>query len=189
MKTVAVESTAEAYIELLAARGVDYFFGNGGTDFGPIVDAYAKRLAQELPVPKPVTVPHEITAMAMAAGYTMVTRKPQVVMVWSLDCSYCEPSFEALAQAQRRGLKVVTIATDPVDDREAKALILQKLAKSGLHAETWAFGPAPAEQLRHAIDPKWRGEMPRSYWFDAKGQMRAYSGLITPERAAAMLPK
>jgi acetolactate synthase-1/2/3 large subunit len=84
MKQVAVESTAEAYIELLAARGVDYFFGNGGTDFGPIVDAYAKRLAQELPVPKPVTVPHEITAMAMAAGYTMVTRKPQVVMVHTI---------------------------------------------------------------------------------------------------------
>ena len=81
MKQVSVESTAEAYIELLAARRVDYFFGNGGTDFGPIVEAFAKRLDQELPVPKPVTVPHEITAMAMAAGYAMVTRKPQVVMV------------------------------------------------------------------------------------------------------------
>jgi acetolactate synthase I/II/III large subunit len=84
MKQVQVESTAEAYIELLAARGVDYFFGNGGTDFGPIVDAYAKRLDQELAVPKPVTVPHEITAMAMAAGYAMVTRKPQVVMVHTI---------------------------------------------------------------------------------------------------------
>jgi hypothetical protein len=115
--------------------------------------------------------------------------KPQVVMVWSLDCSYCEPSFEALAGAQRRGLKVVTIATDPVDDPEATILIRQKLAKSGLHAETWAFGPAPSEQLRHAIDPKWRGEMPRSYWFDGKGQVRAYSGLITAERVAGMLPK
>lgn len=115
--------------------------------------------------------------------------KPQVVMVWSLDCSYCAPSFEALAQAQRRGLKVVTIATDPVDDDEAMTLVLQKLAKSGLHAEAWAFGTAPAEQLRHAIDPKWRGEMPRSYWFDGKGRVQAYSGLITPERAASMLPR
>jgi acetolactate synthase-1/2/3 large subunit len=84
VKTVPVESTAEAYIELLAARGVEYFFGNGGTDFGPIVDAYAKRLSQELPVPKPVTVPHEITAVAMAAGYAMVTRRPQVVMVHTI---------------------------------------------------------------------------------------------------------
>ena len=115
--------------------------------------------------------------------------KPQVVMVWSLDCSYCEPSFAALTEAQRRGAKVVTIATDPVDDAEARTLIRRKLAKSGLQAETWAFGPASPEQLRHAIDPAWRGEMPRSYWFDGNGQVRAYSGLITPERVAAMLPK
>ena len=84
MVVASVESTAEAYIELLAARGVDYFFGNGGTDFGPIVDAYAKRLNLELPVPTPVTVPHEITAVAMAHGYTMVTGKPQVVMVHTI---------------------------------------------------------------------------------------------------------
>ena len=38
-REVAVESTAEAYLELLAARGIDYFFANGGTDFGPIVEA------------------------------------------------------------------------------------------------------------------------------------------------------
>lgn len=115
--------------------------------------------------------------------------KPQVVMVWSLDCSYCEPSFAALAQAQRRGLKVVTIATDPVDDPEAVALIRRKLAKAGLQAETWAFGAAPAEQLRHAIDPNWRGEMPRSYWFDGRGRVRAYSGLIDAARVAQMLPR
>jgi acetolactate synthase-1/2/3 large subunit len=78
------ESTAEFYLELLAARGIRYFFGNGGTDFGPIVDAYAKRLSLEAPVPTPVTVPHEITAMAMAHGFTMVTGEPQVVMVHTI---------------------------------------------------------------------------------------------------------
>jgi len=128
--------------------------------------------------------PDSFAQIAASAG-----GKPQVIMVWSLDCSYCEPSFHALAEAQRHGLKVVTIATDSADDDEATTLIRRKLAKSGLHAETWAFGPAPAEQLRHAIDPKWRGEMPRSYWFDGKGQVRAYSGLITAERVATMLPK
>jgi hypothetical protein len=30
--------------------------------------------------------------------------------------------------------------------------------------------------------------MPRSYWFDGSGQVRAYSGVITAERVAAMLP-
>jgi len=83
-KTVQVASVAEAYLELLAARGVDYFFGNGGTDFAPIVEAYANRFAHEEMLPKPIPVPHEITAMAMAHGYTMVTGKPQVVMVHTL---------------------------------------------------------------------------------------------------------
>ena len=83
-KTVQVETVAEAYLELLAARGVDYFFGNGGTDFAPIVEAYAKRFTQEQMLPKPIPVPHEITAVAMAHGYTMVTGKPQVVMVHTI---------------------------------------------------------------------------------------------------------
>src|SRR6266540_3472708 len=80
-RQVAVESTADAYLELLAARGIEYLFGNGGTDFGPLIDAYARRMATEQPVPKPVTVPHEITAVAMAHGYTMITGEPQAVMV------------------------------------------------------------------------------------------------------------
>lgn len=84
IKNVAVDSTAEAYLELLAARGIDYFFGNGGTDFGPIIEAYAKRLEAEAVVPQPITVPHEATAMAMAHGYTNVTGKPQVVMVHTI---------------------------------------------------------------------------------------------------------
>lgn len=55
LKRAAVESAAEAYLELLAARGVEYFFGNAGTDFAPIVEAFAKRQAQgqALPVPLP----------------------------------------------------------------------------------------------------------------------------------------
>ena len=76
-----VESVAEGYLELLAARGIEYFFGNGGTDFAPIIEAYAKRQSQEQPLPRPIPVPHEVTAVSMAHGYTMVTGRPQVVMV------------------------------------------------------------------------------------------------------------
>jgi acetolactate synthase-1/2/3 large subunit len=80
-KRASVESVAEAYLELLAARRVEYFFGNAGTDFAPIIEAYARREAQGQVLPRPVTVPHEIPAVAMAHGYTMVTGRPQVVMV------------------------------------------------------------------------------------------------------------
>jgi len=72
---------AEAFLELLASRGVQYFFGNSGTDFAPIIEAFAKRQAQGKDKPVPLTVPHEISAVAMAHGYTMVTGRPQAVMV------------------------------------------------------------------------------------------------------------
>jgi len=74
-------TVAEAYLELLSSRGVKYFFGNSGTDFAPIIEAFAKRDAEGNQSIIPITVPHEITAVAMAHGYTMVTGKPQVVMV------------------------------------------------------------------------------------------------------------
>ena len=81
LKRAAVESTAEAYLELLAARGVEYLFANAGTDFAPLIEAYAKRGAQGQAAPRPITVPHEIPAVAMAHGYAMVTGRAQAVMV------------------------------------------------------------------------------------------------------------
>jgi acetolactate synthase-1/2/3 large subunit len=80
-RTIAVDSTAEAYLELLRDRGIDYFFGNGGTDFAPLVEAFAKAASQGGIVPKPMTVPHEYVAVSMADGFYRVTGRPQAVMV------------------------------------------------------------------------------------------------------------
>src|SRR2546427_12600557 len=80
-KKADIETTAEAYLELLAARGVEYFFGNAGTDVAPSIEAYASRGAHGQLLPRPITVPHEVPAVAMAHGYAMVTGRPQAVMV------------------------------------------------------------------------------------------------------------
>jgi acetolactate synthase-1/2/3 large subunit len=80
-KTVEVETTGQAYLELLRERGIEYFFANAGTDFAPLVDAFARFAEQGKQTPRPITVPHENAAVAMAHGYYMVTGKPQVVMV------------------------------------------------------------------------------------------------------------
>ena len=74
-------SVADAYVALLADRGVDYFFANAGTDFAPIIEAFAKAETLGTPAPEPIAVPHENVAMACAMGYTMATGRPQVVMV------------------------------------------------------------------------------------------------------------
>ncbi|MEN3292188.1 MAG: hypothetical protein V7642_1441 [Burkholderiales bacterium] len=133
---------------------------------------------------------HPFTPDSFSQIVASHTGKPFVILVWGLDCEYCLESFNALAQAQRQHkFSVVTIATDRADDAEADSLIKKKLESSGLGKNMWAFSPAPPEQLRYAIDPKWRGEMPRSYWFNARAERVAHSGVITPETVAKLLPK
>ena len=79
--TIPVETVGQAYLEILRARGIKYFFGNSGTDFGPIIDALAKLAADKKEFPRPITVAHEFVAVSMAQGYAMITGEPQVVMV------------------------------------------------------------------------------------------------------------
>ncbi|MGE0650954.1 MAG: thiamine pyrophosphate-binding protein, partial [Alphaproteobacteria bacterium] len=80
-KTIASGSVAEAYLQVLADRGIDYLFGNAGTDFAPLIEAYSKLRAGGVKVPEPVTCPHENVAMAMAQGFYAMTGRPQAVMV------------------------------------------------------------------------------------------------------------
>jgi acetolactate synthase I/II/III large subunit len=75
------ETAADAWLGLLAARGIEYLFANGGTDFAPVVEAYAKGQKQGWRLPQVVIVPHENMGVAMAHGYAMVTGRPQAMMV------------------------------------------------------------------------------------------------------------
>ena len=75
------ETAAEAWLGLLATRGVEYLFANGGTDFAPVVEAYAKGQKLGWKLPQVVIVPHENMGVAMAHGFTMVTGRPQAMMV------------------------------------------------------------------------------------------------------------
>lgn len=75
------ETTAQAYLELLESRGIEYFFGNSGTDFASIVDAFARRESRGKTSPQPIAVPHETPLVSMAYGYYMISGKPQAAMV------------------------------------------------------------------------------------------------------------
>src|SRR5512135_288521 len=80
-KTFVPESTSDAFLGLLAARGIDYFFVNGGTDFAPIAESYARGEAYGWRLPTAVVAPHENLGVAMAHGHTMVSGRPQAMMV------------------------------------------------------------------------------------------------------------
>ena len=72
---------AEALLRALADHGADYFFCNTGTDFPPIVEAFSRAGKTNAKVPKPILVPHENLAVAMAHGVYLMNGHPQAVMV------------------------------------------------------------------------------------------------------------
>jgi acetolactate synthase I/II/III large subunit len=72
---------ADAFLRALADHHIDYFFANPGTDFPPIVEAFTRAKKTNAKVPKPVLVPHENLAVAMAHGAYLMNGKPQAVMV------------------------------------------------------------------------------------------------------------
>jgi acetolactate synthase I/II/III large subunit len=80
-KKLDVETVAEAYLALLAERGVEYLFANAGTDFAPIVEAYARAAHAGLPAPKPLLATHENVAISMAHGYAAASGRVPAVMV------------------------------------------------------------------------------------------------------------
>ena len=74
-------NVAAAYLALLADRGVDYLFGNAGTDFAPMIEAYSRAAQTGAAVPQPILATHENLAVTMAHGYGMISRRIPAVMV------------------------------------------------------------------------------------------------------------
>lgn len=108
--------------------------------------------------------------------------QPFVMAMWS---AYCEPCREELAmlvrfRAAHPQVAVVLVATDPPEELAAVRSMLAQYASEDV--ETWAFADAFVERLRYAVDPRWRGELPRTYLYDAQHRFSAISGRVDAAR-------
>jgi hypothetical protein len=114
--------------------------------------------------------------------------KPFVLLVWSMDCEFCQASLEVLSKARAADptLTIVTVSTDQIADPVLNGQVSARLAALKLSGDSWSFGNDSPERLHYALDPAWRGEKPRSYWYDASGKRSAYSGMISPAKLAQL---
>ncbi|MEB0140626.1 hypothetical protein QN363_16480 [Undibacterium sp. CCC2.1] len=122
----------------------------------------------------------EFTSESMDSLIHNQKGKPFVLVLWSLDCEFCQASLAALGKSKKtnKNVRVLSIGTDSLLDPQNLQLMKQKLQSYGLSSKAWAFGEEAPERLRFSVDPTWHGEMPRSYWFDAHGKRTAVSGVI-----------
>ena len=110
--------------------------------------------------------------------------KPTIVTLWSLDCVYCKKNLKLFAGMVKSnpGLQLVTVAVEPLADELAEPL--DRLAVPGAR---FAYGDAAPEALAYALDPKWRGELPRTMLFDGRGGKKTLSGVVDEDDAQRSL--
>jgi acetolactate synthase-1/2/3 large subunit len=112
-------TAAGLLLDALAAHGVACFFANAGTDFPPIIEAFARGPAAGTAWPRPMVVPHEGIAIGMAHGYYLLTGRPQAVMVHvNVGTANC---LNNLINAARDNVPIVLLAgRTPVTERGRK---------------------------------------------------------------------
>ncbi len=115
--------------------------------------------------------------------------RPFILTFWSLTCHHCAKELQALGRLSRNERKL-PLAVVSTDTPEAAADIQAALQRFGLDKfDTWVFADAVPERLRYAIDPAWRGELPRSYLFDAAHRREAHSGMLGEAQIKAWLKR
>lgn len=77
-------------------------------------------------------------------------------------------------------IHVITLSTDDIADGNQIREILTEFNLDT--AENWIFADSNAQKLRYTIDPKWFGELPRTYFIDKTRQRKGISGGLTREQ-------
>lgn len=74
------DSVAAQLLKFAKALGADFIFSNLGSDHPAFIQAFAEFDEGER-IPEIICCPHEMTALSAAHGYSMITRRPQLVLV------------------------------------------------------------------------------------------------------------
>ena len=117
-------------------------------------------------------------AASVAALKKTHTGKPFVLAFWSV---YCEPCRDEMAEwnavtRAHAALPIVLVSTDTPADRALIDAFLIKYPPGAVRRHV--FTDAMAERVRFSVDKSWRGELPKTYFFDAAHRVEAKSGRV-----------
>jgi thiol-disulfide isomerase/thioredoxin len=136
----------------------------------PLLHTVGKAAAAEALLP--------FDANSLAALRKAHAGKPFVLAFWSV---YCEPCRDEMAEwdAVKRKhptLPIALVSTDAPSDRALIDDFFKKYPPGPV--QKWLFADAFSERVRYSIDKSWRGELPKSYFFDAAHRAEVKSGKV-----------
>lgn len=118
------------------------------------------------------------TAQSLAAIRQTHAGKPFVLSFWALHCEPCrdEMAVWRAVKQEHPALPIVLVCTDAPKDAATIAAFFAKYPPGPV--EKWVFADAFTERVRYAVDKSWRGELPKTYFFDAVHQAEVRSGKV-----------
>ena len=116
--------------------------------------------------------------------------QPFMLVIWSITCSSCLKDMALLKRihAQRPDLKMILLAADDISETGQIQPILEK-SQLATGVENWVYADENTQKLQFEIDPKWFGELPRTYFFDKTHQREGISGVLTEADYEARISK
>lgn len=139
-------------------------------------------------------IPAQATPAAFTSGsyqhmLTSNTNQPFMLVIWSINCSSCLKDMELLSSIHnsKPELKMILLAADEPPATEQVQQILEKHRLSEL--ENWVYAEENTQKLQFEIDPKWYGELPRTYFFDKTHHRTGVSGVLSKEDYDVMFAK
>jgi len=113
-------------------------------------------------------------------------KQDHLVVLWSFDCPPCITELEKISDLHQQfpNYQLTLINTDAVDEQLRVKKILKQFNLAGL--DNWGYANSDEEKLRYDIDPRWYGDLPRSYFFPLQGKIKRLRGALSSDELLAL---
>jgi thiol-disulfide isomerase/thioredoxin len=129
---------------------------------------------------KPATeqpaVPPTVQPINLAGLKDLISKpkeKPLLVNFWATWCDPCRDEFPDLVKIDTdfrpKSLEFITVTLDDVGDIKTK--VPQFLTQMKATMPAYLLDVADPEPAINAVDPKWQGDLPATFLYNAKGEI------------------
>jgi thiol-disulfide isomerase/thioredoxin len=112
-----------------------------------------------------------------------------MLAIWSITCPSCIKDMAVINAVHKAhpDIKIVMLSTDNIAETAEAQQILEKNQLTDI--EHWIYAEENTQKLQFEIDPKWYGELPRTYFFDKIHQRESVSGVLSKQDYEARISK